>query len=47
LRENGGIFSPEKGHEIELLKVLDRRLYDVELIPEEAERYEASSRHRI
>jgi hypothetical protein len=40
----GGQVAPEAGHEFKFLQVLDRRLYDVSLIPRKIEIYQAAHR---
>ena len=39
-----GAISPDKGHEYDFLCILDRRAYTTTLIPNQQEKYEASSR---
>lgn len=41
-----GTMAPGTGHEYEFLLMLDRRAYTANLIPQQAERYEAASRTR-
>lgn len=47
VKEKNGKLVVEAGHEMDFLGVLDRRLYDVELVPENPERYRAASRRKI
>lgn len=46
LEENGQIIVSE-GHEMGLLEVLDRRRYEVRLVPDEPEQFRAASRKQI
>lgn len=43
-RAEDGTLAPAEGHELRFLQVLDRRLYDVSLIPRTREVYEAANR---
>lgn len=47
VKEKNGKLLVEPGHEMDFLGVLDRRLYDVDLVPEKPERYRAASRRKI
>lgn len=47
VKEKTGKLVVETGHEMDFLGVLDRRLYDVDLVPEKPERYRAASRSKI
>lgn len=47
IEEKRGRLVVEAGHEMDFLGVLDRRLYDVDLVPEKPERYRAASRRKI
>lgn len=47
VKERSGKLVVEAGHEMDFLGVLDRRLYDVDLVPEKPERYRAASRRKI
>ncbi len=47
IKEKSGRLIVEAGHEMDFLGVLDRRLYNVDLIPERPERYRAASRRKI
>ncbi|MDX2206156.1 MAG: DUF4868 domain-containing protein [Gemmatimonadales bacterium] len=47
VKESSGKLVVEAGHEMDFLGVLDRRLYDVDLVPAKPERYRAASRRKI
>jgi len=47
VKEENGMLVVQAGHEMGFLEVLDRRLYDVDLIPQKPERYRAVSRSKI
>jgi hypothetical protein len=47
VKEENGKLVVQAGHEMKFLEVLDRRLYDVDLVPQKPERYRAASRRRI
>ena len=47
VKEENGQLVVEKGHELDFLMVLDRRLYNINLVPNEIERYRATNRKRI
>lgn len=47
IREVDGRLAVENGSEMGFLEVLDRRRYQVELVPDSPERFRASSRNRI
>lgn len=47
IKEKNGQLVVEAGHEMDFLGVLDRRLYDVDLVPGKPERYRAASRRKI
>ena len=47
LEQTNGRILVMAGSEMEFLNVLDRRLYELELVPGRPERYRASSRQRI
>lgn len=47
VKEASGKLVVEAGHEMGFLEVLDRRLYEVELVPGTQERYRASSRRKL
>lgn len=47
VKESNGKLIVAAGHELDFLGVLDRRLYDVELVKGQPERYRAASRRKI
>ncbi len=47
INEKNGRLVVRAGHEMDFLGVLDRRLYDVDLVPEKLERYRAARRRKI
>jgi len=47
LGENNGKIKPDSGHELEFLRALDRRLFVVDYVPNNPERYSASNRTKV
>jgi hypothetical protein len=47
LRTQDGILTVAEGHEMDFLDVLDRRMYELELVEGSPERYRAGSRRKV
>lgn len=47
VEEKDGRFIVEEGYEMDFLELLDRRRYEIELIPKQPERFRAMSRRRL